>query len=712
MKLNSIQTFLKPQRSFFQPSHGVLSSQKSPLFSGEGPSGVKNMPLIEVLSKITRESDCYFPNGSLAKTLLRMGAHLDGCDSHGNTALMWAISQNNLLLTQALIELGANLDAKNNAGVTPLILAVRENSLEMVRSLVCQGASLELADKEGVTPLVHAIHHGNTPIAKYFIEEHLRRDLDINGGCQGLTPLMWAIKDNRMGIVQWLISRGRVNVNTKVLPSRISPLIIAIKGVAPLHSFDMVRVLLESGGADPNLIDKYGQTPLMWATKQDAYTVARELIKYGADIDAADYSGKTVDYWAQKLKKVGKPSIAELLLDVREDRAFSTQLGTPVADVFPAFSQGIRQKNESMILDHLPTLLFAKSLRFIQRLANELSFYMHVNPALRGSHPNEAEFMLFLRHPENIKRSSEDTAPITTALTSITQFPSGGSDAVVKAWSDIGLLTHAFRFWRYDAQYKKSSLLCKFGFQALPQRETDDTFGQGFLFIGSRPQNMFSSLEPKTLIEFRQGYLLVKHPEHGVLIIRNSSKKFGRDLLAHPAYYRSDSKIDLMTYEPQKDDQLQHILTPALYQDEGFEHHLGFLTHELLRLKEDYRRWKLDTKAFELQGGRKVFTGHHSPGLKPILEFIDYLSDFTDGPLPDLAFVHPDYPPFEPYTFEDRDGEIQSRFKITPQRLTELRDVVNKTWNETQYPHSDWVRFLNQAGVQNRGELVLLAPEK
>lgn len=72
-----------------------------------------------------------------------------------------------------------------------------------------------------------------------------------------------------------------------------------------------LRALLELG-ADVNVIDTYGQTPLFWAAGQKSREVIRILIDAGADVNLADPEGVTPLDAACRLDVTGRN--ARLLL--------------------------------------------------------------------------------------------------------------------------------------------------------------------------------------------------------------------------------------------------------------------------------------------------------------------------------------------------------------------------------------------------------------
>jgi ankyrin repeat protein len=61
-----------------------------------------------------------------------------------------------------------------------------------------------------------------------------------------------------------------------------------------------VKLLIDAG-ADVNVADKYGRTPLYWASR-NGFNGCAECVKYhidaGADVNIADKDGETPLYWA------------------------------------------------------------------------------------------------------------------------------------------------------------------------------------------------------------------------------------------------------------------------------------------------------------------------------------------------------------------------------------------------------------------------------
>ncbi|KAI3135178.1 hypothetical protein DTO012A7_5591 [Penicillium roqueforti] len=89
-----------------------------------------------------------------------------------------------------------------------------------------------------------------------------------------------------------------------------------------------VRLLLEKG-ANPDLGDNNGQTPLLWAAKKGHEAVVKLLLEKGADPTLRDYSGQTPLSWAAGN---GHEAVVKLLLEKGTDPSLADTFGqTPLS---------------------------------------------------------------------------------------------------------------------------------------------------------------------------------------------------------------------------------------------------------------------------------------------------------------------------------------------------------------------------------------------
>jgi len=128
----------------------------------------------------------------------------------------------------------------------------------------------------------------------------------IVGGCQSSPPSLHraAQQGNAAGVKSLLDEGADVNVadargNTPLMEAVMS------------GTQQTVRLLLERG-ADVNVTDNWGNAPLMEAVKKSSNETIRLLLERGADVNAANSEGWTSLMWAAR---IGSWETVNLLLD-------------------------------------------------------------------------------------------------------------------------------------------------------------------------------------------------------------------------------------------------------------------------------------------------------------------------------------------------------------------------------------------------------------
>ena len=288
-------------------------------------------------------------NVAAANALLKKKAKVNAVEQwRGQTALMWAAAESQPEMMKVLIKHGADVNARsvvNNwqrqvtaepraqarpaGGLTPLIYASRQGCLECVQALVKAKAKLDQADPEGVTPLIVAIQNFHFDIARLLIESGanvnkwdwwgrtpLYSAVDLNTIPHGGRPDRISLDETTsLQIIQLLLDKGaNPNARLKLFPPYralgpdrgadmiltmdTTPLFRAAKaGDAPA-----IKLLLEHG-ADPNIPQLWGITPLMAAanfganeidtrgrfkTQAESIESIKLLVAAGADVNARD----------------------------------------------------------------------------------------------------------------------------------------------------------------------------------------------------------------------------------------------------------------------------------------------------------------------------------------------------------------------------------------------------------------------------------------
>lgn len=246
-------------------------------------------------------------------TLLEAGAGPNVGTANGTTPLMLAAASGDVKAVELLLDRGADAAAKEGAmGQTALMFAAAHGRADVIRLLVARGADIkatskvtdlfaftreaeeafaaqvaggptrEAAQAAAASPAPPAASEASKPAAEakpspsaspqpkkpqlpgvdraYFYNE-------LVGATGGLTPLLFAARQGHRQAVLALLEAG-ADVNQVSAGDKTSPLLIAtING-----RFDIARYLLEKG-ADPRLAADNGVTPLyaavnvQWAPK-------------------------------------------------------------------------------------------------------------------------------------------------------------------------------------------------------------------------------------------------------------------------------------------------------------------------------------------------------------------------------------------------------------------------------------------------------------
>jgi ankyrin repeat protein len=279
------------------------------------------------------------------RALLRQGSDVNASQGDGMTALHWAASHGDLDLAQMLIQAGANLRATTRINAyTPLFLASRQGSAPIVGALLKAGADATAVSATGTTPLMLAAASGNVETATLLLDSGA--DINAKETARGQTALMFAAAFNRVGVIDLLAARGAdLKTTSKVVdlyeltredapaarpgtPAASTPKRAPVPGLDRGYNYTeliayqggMTALLfaareghieaataLLNAGADVNQ-PRAGDytTPLLMATINGQFDLAKHLLEKGADPKLAAENGVTPLYaalncvWAQK----------------------------------------------------------------------------------------------------------------------------------------------------------------------------------------------------------------------------------------------------------------------------------------------------------------------------------------------------------------------------------------------------------------------------
>jgi cytohesin len=256
---------------------------------------------------------------SMAQLLLKYKADPNDVQTDGRSLLFGAVSDTNLLA--AMLTAGANPNAENHDGRTPLSFAAG-NSPGMVKMLLDAKADpnggrrdaplLAAIQKQDAVSVELLLQAGAIPNAKGHVDWNVtfvRNDVtNTYIPAASITPLYLAVSTKQLPIVQLL------------LKFKADPSDSQIDGWALLFSAltdtNILEAVLDAGAnVDPVSPEEHQWTPLAAAAGQNDAASVGILLKHGANPNVSNRNGATPLHWAAD--RLADESVFRLLLDYK-----------------------------------------------------------------------------------------------------------------------------------------------------------------------------------------------------------------------------------------------------------------------------------------------------------------------------------------------------------------------------------------------------------
>ncbi len=296
------------------------------------------------------------------RTLLRQGVDVNAAQGDGMTALHWAATNADAAMADVLLYAGANVKATSRLGRhTPLHVAAQSGAAPVVAALLARGADPNAATATGATALMFAAQSGNVAIVTALLDADA--DAEATENANGQTALMFAAAADRAAVVPMLLDAGAkadtastvVNLANVTLmgegdgrppepqgqgggqnqarataaparagsarpsdvagatrPFRYNELIGTQGGLTALHfaarqgAFAAARAIVEHGGTVNRKSPGDATTPLLMATLNGHFDMAKYFVEKGADPNLMSQAGAAPLYavlnvqWAPK----------------------------------------------------------------------------------------------------------------------------------------------------------------------------------------------------------------------------------------------------------------------------------------------------------------------------------------------------------------------------------------------------------------------------
>ena len=174
---------------------------------------------------------------------------------------------------RAQIAARANLDAQDAQGRTALFLASQRGHLEVARLLLAAGANVNIADANADTPYYVAALGRHAELTGVLLDAGANR---IGTRAYGGTPLIAIAERGWVDVAREILKRPNIPVNhvNNLKWTALLEAIVLGKG-GPDHQ-EIVRLLL-AAGADPNIADGNGRSPLTLARDRGYVEIARMI---------------------------------------------------------------------------------------------------------------------------------------------------------------------------------------------------------------------------------------------------------------------------------------------------------------------------------------------------------------------------------------------------------------------------------------------------
>lgn len=233
-----------------------------------------------------------------------------------------AIYAGDLNKINSLINQGVSIHDKNHLGESTLSIACSLGNFNIARLLIQQSADVNYKNMNqmGVTPLMICAQRGHLDIMKLLLDHgadinfsiKLNRYLSISN----TTAFLLAAQGGHQDCATLLINKG-FNIN-KTYSKNLETLLM--RAVINDRDLELAEALLKLG-ADPNIKNKGGETPLFLAVTLKDESRIKLLVDYKADPDI-DNHGET----ARKLAKQFNLNYIEYADSLAEQKELLTKI--------------------------------------------------------------------------------------------------------------------------------------------------------------------------------------------------------------------------------------------------------------------------------------------------------------------------------------------------------------------------------------------------
>lgn len=201
------------------------------------------------------------------------------------------------------LSLHVSIENTDEDGHTPLLLCAFLDHREALKYLLDKGADINATSFNGCNALSYAITNSNFEMVQLLLSKRIALILDASEN----DHLFLAIKHKNKDIVSLLLpylkdpNRLYLKNSNQKDARKIVKTTLLIQAVVS-GSLENVKLLLQKG-ADINMANDRGETPILSALRENEFKIAAYLSEHGASLDARDVMGNTVLSYALNNKQ-------------------------------------------------------------------------------------------------------------------------------------------------------------------------------------------------------------------------------------------------------------------------------------------------------------------------------------------------------------------------------------------------------------------------
>ncbi|RVD80465.1 uncharacterized protein DFL_008362 [Arthrobotrys flagrans] len=137
-------------------------------------------------------------------------------------------------------------------------------------------------DLDGLSAIFWAIIHENTEMTMLLLQHNVETNISDK---DGKMLLSYAAEHGLLGVLEILIKKNTLNINTPDNLTNMTPLMFAAKQ----GLIECVRLLLKEQYLDIDRRDRNGCTALHLATMEGHFEIVQLLLSHGADMAAEEH---------------------------------------------------------------------------------------------------------------------------------------------------------------------------------------------------------------------------------------------------------------------------------------------------------------------------------------------------------------------------------------------------------------------------------------